>query len=286
MAGGGVGGQGFDSGSGEIHQQAFGDHQRGAVAGGGEHALAFGRITDVGGEALAAALGGDGRHDGILVVEHGRKIDFDPAQGRGKFQPPGARVEAGADAEHGGDAVRRYSFGHKPVEETAAHADSEAHQVQTREGARDAHAAASGQLRGEGVADQAIGTFRLHGAAGGGHQRGVADVADLVGFRLHGFHLAISYDQRMPEVRTSAWLVLPVLLLLVLYWPGLTTWFYQDDFGWLSLRHDVHSARDLARALLAPKAHGNMRPLGENAYWLGLARYSAWNRCHSTSARS
>jgi hypothetical protein len=74
----------------------------------------------------------------------------------------------------------------------------------------------------------------------------------------------------MPLTRNSAWLVVPVLLLVVFYWPGLTTWFYQDDFGWLNLRHDVHSARDLAAALLAPKAHGNMRPLGENAYWLGL----------------
>jgi hypothetical protein len=75
----------------------------------------------------------------------------------------------------------------------------------------------------------------------------------------------------MPQIRTSAWLVVPVLLLVVFYWPGLTSWFYQDDFGWLNLRHDVHSGRDLAVALLAPKAHGNMRPLGENAYWLGLS---------------
>jgi hypothetical protein len=75
----------------------------------------------------------------------------------------------------------------------------------------------------------------------------------------------------MPQLRNSARLVLPVLLLVVFYWPGLTTWFYQDDFGWLNLRHDVHSVRDLAVALLAPKAHGNMRPLGENAYWLGLS---------------
>ncbi len=65
--------------------------------------------------------------------------------------------------------------------------------------------------------------------------------------------------------------VVPVILLLVLYWPGLNTWFYQDDFGWLNLRHDVHSVRDLAGALLAPKAHGNMRPLGENAYWLTIS---------------
>jgi len=75
----------------------------------------------------------------------------------------------------------------------------------------------------------------------------------------------------MPRLRTSARYALPVLLLLVLYWPGLTTWFYQDDFGWLNLRHDVHSVSDLTRALLAPKAHGNMRPLGENAYWLCIS---------------
>jgi hypothetical protein len=74
----------------------------------------------------------------------------------------------------------------------------------------------------------------------------------------------------MPQIRNGVWRILPVLLLFALYWPGLTTWFYQDDFGWLNLRNDVHSAGDLASALLAPKAHGNMRPLGENAYWLIL----------------
>jgi hypothetical protein len=63
----------------------------------------------------------------------------------------------------------------------------------------------------------------------------------------------------------------PILILLALYWPGVTTWFYQDDFGWLNLRHDVHSTRDLASALFAPKAHDNMRPLGENAYWLVIS---------------
>ena len=64
---------------------------------------------------------------------------------------------------------------------------------------------------------------------------------------------------------------LPVALLAAVYWPGVTGWFFQDDFGWLNLRHDIHTAGDLGRALVAPKAHGNMRPLGENAYWLGLA---------------
>jgi hypothetical protein len=72
-------------------------------------------------------------------------------------------------------------------------------------------------------------------------------------------------------VRRYLWRVLPLLLLLALYWPGLTNWFYQDDFGWLNLRHDVHSLRDLGPALFAPKAHGNIRPLGENAYFLVLS---------------
>ncbi len=73
------------------------------------------------------------------------------------------------------------------------------------------------------------------------------------------------------RVRRNAWRVLPLLMLLALYWPGLTNWFYQDDFGWLNLRHDVHSFRDLGPALFAPKAHGNIRPLGENAYFLVLS---------------
>jgi hypothetical protein len=62
--------------------------------------------------------------------------------------------------------------------------------------------------------------------------------------------------------------VLPLLVLLGFYWPGLTNWFYQDDFGWLNLPRDVHTFGDLGHALLAPKAHGNMRPLGENTYFL------------------
>lgn len=72
----------------------------------------------------------------------------------------------------------------------------------------------------------------------------------------------------MLAARRYGWRVLPLLLLLALYWAGLTTWFYQDDFGWLNLRHDVHSFLDLGPALFAPKAHGNIRPLGENAYFL------------------
>ena len=71
-------------------------------------------------------------------------------------------------------------------------------------------------------------------------------------------------------MRRFAWRTLPPLLLLAFYWPALTGWYFQDDFGWLRLPQSVHSAADLPAALFAPKAHGNMRPLGENAYWLVL----------------
>ena len=74
----------------------------------------------------------------------------------------------------------------------------------------------------------------------------------------------------MPKARAALERAVPLLLLLALYWPAVTAWFFQDDFGWLNLHHDVHSVRDLGVALFAPKAHGNMRPLGENAYWLVL----------------
>src|SRR5580700_9586405 len=72
----------------------------------------------------------------------------------------------------------------------------------------------------------------------------------------------------MAKARAALERAVPVCLLLALYWPAVTAWFFQDDFGWLNLHHDVGSAHDLAGVLFAPKAHGNMRPLGENAYWL------------------
>ena len=40
-------------------------------------------------------------HHTVLVVQHRRKIDFDPAQRRWQFQPPGARIQSGSHTEHG-----------------------------------------------------------------------------------------------------------------------------------------------------------------------------------------
>ena len=72
------------------------------------------------------------------------------------------------------------------------------------------------------------------------------------------------------KVPRAAWRALPLVLLAALYWPAVTAWFFQDDFGWLNLHREVGQAGHVAAALFAPKAHGNMRPLGENAYWLVL----------------
>jgi hypothetical protein len=64
---------------------------------------------------------------------------------------------------------------------------------------------------------------------------------------------------------------LPLILFLAFYWPGLTIWFYQDDFGWLNLRHEVDSIAGLPAALFSPKAHGNIRPWSENGFFLLLS---------------
>ncbi len=64
-----------------------------------------------------------------------------------------------------------------------------------------------------------------------------------------------------------AWFLAPVLLMLGLYWLGLQTWFYQDDFGWLRVRLEIHGWRDVLPALFFPKAHGNLRPLSETGFF-------------------
>jgi hypothetical protein len=57
--------------------------------------------------------------------------------------------------------------------------------------------------------------------------------------------------------------------LLLFHWRGLTTWFYQDDFGWLHLG-PATGFSDFLAILFAPKAHGNLRPWSENLYFYGL----------------
>src|SRR5215470_7452214 len=69
------------------------------------------------------------------------------------------------------------------------------------------------------------------------------------------------------------------VVLLLLYWPGLASWFQQDDFAWLGLLRDVREGRSLTDALFHPSQHGTWRPLGERAYFLFFHwafGYEAW----------
>jgi hypothetical protein len=63
----------------------------------------------------------------------------------------------------------------------------------------------------------------------------------------------------------------PVVLLLVLYWKGLTGWFMMDDFAWLSLPLQIHGWRDVLTALFLPEAQGTVRFLSERAFFLALS---------------
>ena len=68
----------------------------------------------------------------------------------------------------------------------------------------------------------------------------------------------------------SSWLslLLPIAFFVAFYWTGLDAWFYQDDFGWLNLRHDLAGWSDLPGILFRPLAHGNIRPWSERAPFL------------------
>ncbi len=56
-------------------------------------------------------------------------------------------------------------------------------------------------------------------------------------------------------------------VLIALYYLGLGCWFYQDDFGWLAVRRDIHGWGDVPAAIFGPKAHGNMRPWSETGFF-------------------
>jgi hypothetical protein len=66
----------------------------------------------------------------------------------------------------------------------------------------------------------------------------------------------------------AAWWTAPSLLCLVVYWYGLKSWFFQDDFAWLGLRLIIHNQREFWAALFTPMAQGSVRPLSERGFFL------------------
>ncbi len=69
--------------------------------------------------------------------------------------------------------------------------------------------------------------------------------------------------------RVAYW-TLPSLLCLVLYWPGLLTWFQDDDFAFLGLLAHIHNWHDLLSTLFRPLAGWSWRPFSDRGYFLLL----------------
>jgi hypothetical protein len=80
----------------------------------------------------------------------------------------------------------------------------------------------------------------------------------------------VSNRHRPIAVRAYASVLTPILLMLALYWPGLTSWFQKDDFAWLGLRALIRGPHGVLWALFAPQAQGTIRTLSERVVYLSL----------------
>ena len=72
------------------------------------------------------------------------------------------------------------------------------------------------------------------------------------------------------KLLTAAYWLVPSILCLILYWPGLLAWFQQDDFVWLNLPNQAHGWDGLLRMLIQPTSQGTWRPLSERAFFLAF----------------
>ena len=63
----------------------------------------------------------------------------------------------------------------------------------------------------------------------------------------------------------------PVLLGLVLYWPGLMCWFQNDDFVWLKLLKIAREERGFRWALFTPLSQGTVRILSERIFFMSFS---------------
>ena len=70
------------------------------------------------------------------------------------------------------------------------------------------------------------------------------------------------------KLLSAAYWIGPSLFCLVLYWPGLISWFQQDDFVWLNLPNQAHGWHRLLSTLFHPTVQGTWRPLSERVFFL------------------
>ena len=62
--------------------------------------------------------------------------------------------------------------------------------------------------------------------------------------------------------------LLPCVVLFMVHYNALRTWFFMDDFAWLGLRMELHKPGDLWSILFQPRAQGTVRTLSERLFFL------------------
>ena len=72
--------------------------------------------------------------------------------------------------------------------------------------------------------------------------------------------------------RKAALGLAPVAFLFLLYQHGLSTFFYQDDFAWLSLLRQTWNFQDFLHNMFAPMAQGTVRPWSERGFFMVMQK--------------
>ncbi len=67
----------------------------------------------------------------------------------------------------------------------------------------------------------------------------------------------------------AIWL-LPVLFFFWLYRNALHSWFWSDDFAWLTLLHSAEVRHDFLHEMFSPMAQGTIRPWSERGFFMAL----------------
>lgn len=113
----------------------------------------------------------------VLEVDGGGEVDLDPAQRRRKLEAIGARVEPGAEVQHG-VATTGDGLADEIVDDAGAQDDDPRHPRTVDDAIGDVAAAPLDEAGGERIAEQRIGAGALVGAIGGDPERGVGNMGD------------------------------------------------------------------------------------------------------------
>ncbi len=84
----------------------------------------------------------------------------------------------------------------------------------------------------------------------------------------HFERIRLETARRPMRLKTAAYWTIPQIFSVLLYWPGLLSWFQMDDFVWLGLHGMVHNWGDFRTVMLQPYAQGTLRTFSERAFFL------------------